>query len=233
MTSEPHPTVLALDAAGGACSAALWHEGAVVAIRWDAMTRGHAEVLMPMVEAVVADHGYGEVDLICVGTGPGGYTGLRIALAAARGLALATGLPILGVSNFDIQHHLARCTCPDGPLAVILETRRSDVYLQIYDAQGVPTGEPEVLSLPDLEARLVASVPSLVVAGDAVDRCRGGLVATEEIQVWMPQQHADAGVLAELGALRHAQASTVPPQPLYLRPPDVSAPAADRQRLRG
>lgn len=203
-----------------------------MARRWDAMTRGHAEVLMPMVEAVVADHGYEAVDLIGVGTGPGGYTGLRIALAAARGLALATGLPILGVSNFDIHHHLARRTCPDGPLAVILETRRADFYFQIFDTQGAPVGEPEVLPLPDLEARLAASVPSLVVAGDAVERCRDALPAMDGIRAWVMQQHADAGVLAELGAIRHARASMVPPQPLYLRPPDVSVPAADRQRLR-
>ena len=67
------------------------------------MDRGHAEALMPMVEDVVADHGYGAVDLICVGVGPGGYTGLRIALSAARGLGLATGLPMLGIRNTDVH----------------------------------------------------------------------------------------------------------------------------------
>lgn len=232
MTTELRPTVLALDAAGGACSAALLHDGFVVARRWAAMSRGHAEVLMPMVEAVVSDYGYGRVDLICVGTGPGGYTGLRIALAAARGLALATGLPILGVSNFDIHHYWVRRTCLDSPVAVILETRRADFYLQIYDEGGVLSGKPCVLPLHDLEVRLAALPASVVVAGDAVDRYSDASDAMDVVRERMMFQHADAGGLAELGAARYGLASAVPPQPLYLRPPDVSAPAADRQRLR-
>ncbi len=233
MAAELHPTVLALDAAGGACSAALWRDGVAVARRWEAMERGHAEVLMPMVEAVVADQGYEAIDLLCVGTGPGGYTGLRIALAAARGLALATKLPILGIPNFDVHHQRARQTSPDGPLAVILETRRADFYVQVYDADGAPSGEPEVFPLPALEARLGALRSSVVLAGDAVDRFRNASTSADESWEWLEPQHADAAVLAELGAARMSLASHVPPNPLYLRPPDVSSPAADRQRLRG
>lgn len=232
MPADFQPTVLALDAAGGACSAALWREGALAARRWEEMTRGHAEALMPMVEAVVGETGYGSVDLLCVGTGPGGYTGLRIALAALRGLALATGLPVLGVANFDMHHALARRIYPDGPMAVILETRRADFYVQTYDAAGRPVGAPDVLAGTELASRLMSLGSGVVLAGDAVTRFQDTPDIAGVDDTLMVPQHADAAVLAELGALRFSDASHVPPRPLYLRPPDTSPPASDRQRLR-
>lgn len=233
MAPPINPTVLALDAAGGACSAALWHEGAVVARRWDAMDRGHAEALMPMVEGVVGAHGYGAVDLICVGVGPGGYTGLRIALSAARGLGLATGLPMLGVGNSDIHERMARAFSPAGKIAVVLETRRAEFYVQLYEDDGVAVDGPAILSQSDTVDALTEIGGSLVVAGDAVARLRAAVKDAPDAWTFLNDQHADAGVLAELGAVRAERASLIPPQPLYLRPPDTSPPTADRQRLRG
>jgi tRNA threonylcarbamoyladenosine biosynthesis protein TsaB len=233
MGSNFQPTVLALDSAGAACSAALWREGALAARRWEEMTRGHAEILIPMVEAVVGKNGYGSVDLLCVGTGPGGYTGLRIALAAVRGLALATGLPVLGVANFDVHHALARRKYSDGPMTVILETRRADFYVQTYDSLGGPVDEPDVLPGTEVEDLLMALGSGVILAGDAVTRFQNISGIAGLTDALLVPQHADATVLAELGATRFADASHVPPRPLYLRPPNTSPPAADRQRLRG
>ena len=84
MSGHPTPTVLALDAAGSACSAALWRDGAIAAHRFEAMDYGHAEVLMPMVEEVIAGAGYDALDLIGVGVGPGAYTGWLACSSAHR-----------------------------------------------------------------------------------------------------------------------------------------------------
>ena len=233
MISSTDPTVLALDAAGGACSAALWRAGGVVARRWSAMDRGHAEALMPMVEDVVADHGYGAVDLICVGVGPGGYTGLRIALSAARGLGLATGLPMLGIRNTDVHETMARVIMPAGNLAGPPETRRAEFYVQLYGDEALAENGPAILSLAETVETLRKFAGELVIAGDAVARFRAAVSDAPVSWTFLEDQHADAGIFAELGAQRASAASRVPPQPLYLRPPDASPPSADRQRLRG
>lgn len=233
MTSRTDPTVLALDAAGGACSAALWQAGKLVARRWNAMDRGHAEALMPMVEDVLGAGGYGAVDLICVGVGPGGYTGLRIALSAARGLGLATGLPMLGVGNSDVHERMARAFSPAGKIAVLLETRRAEFYVQLYAEEGVAEADPVILSPAETVDALTQFGGAFAIAGDAVARFRAGVTDAPDSWTFLEDQHADAGVLAELGAARVHAASKVPPQPLYLRPPDASPPSADRQRLRG
>ena len=233
MQPSTNPTVLALEAAGSACSAALWYDGAVVARRLEAMERGHAEALMPMVEEVVRAHGYGSLDLICVGIGPGGYTGLRIALAAARGLGLATGLPMLGIANPAVHERMARTLGAEGMVAVVLETRRTDFFVQLFDVDGTAAGAPAVLSAQQTAELLVRTEASLTIAGDAVARFAGSVPERPDNWTLLAPQHADAGVLAELGAARAAQASRTPPQPLYLRAPDTSPPAADKQRLLG
>lgn len=232
MAADSNPTVLAFDAAGGACSAALWRDGALAAHRAQDMDRGHGEVLMPMVESVTASCGYEGIDLICTGTGPGGYTGLRIAIAAARGLALATGLPVLGVTNLELHRYQACRVHPDTDCAVILETRRAEFYVQTFGADGTPCDTPSVQPAEAVAARLAARGSQTVLAGDAVTRfIESGAVDPDAWAALIPQQ-ADAAALAELGADRFAEATHTPPSPLYLRPPDVSPPAADRQRLR-
>jgi tRNA threonylcarbamoyladenosine biosynthesis protein TsaB len=231
MQPPSNPTVLALDAAGGACAAALWRDGAVVAQRRQVMDRGHAEYLMPMVEDVVHAHGYAAVDLICVGTGPGGYTGLRIALAAARGLGLATGRLMLGIANPVVHARMARHSGAEGRIGVVLETRRSEFFVQLFDPDGTATGGPVVLSASQAARLFAQNSAPLSIAGDAVTRFADLVADPHETWAFLPPQHADAGVLAELGAKNIAQASRTPPQPLYLRPPDTSSPAADKQRL--
>src|SRR6266853_3397229 len=96
--------VLAFDSSAAACSAAVRDgDGGLLAHRFESLARGHAERLMPMLRAVMAEAGlaFAALDLIAVTTGPGSFTGIRVGLAAARGLALASGLPILGVTAFE------------------------------------------------------------------------------------------------------------------------------------
>src|SRR5438552_13886170 len=94
--------ILALDSSGAACSTALWRRGAVVARSRREMARGHAEALIPMLVETMS--GAGEslkaLDAVAVTVGPGAFTGIRIGLAAARGIGLAANIPVVGITTF-------------------------------------------------------------------------------------------------------------------------------------
>ena len=94
---RPDPTILAFDTSAAHCAAALLCAGKIE-VRVDEMARGQAEHLMPMLEEVLAAQGltWADLDAIGVGTGPGNFTGIRISVAAARGLALGLGIPAVG-----------------------------------------------------------------------------------------------------------------------------------------
>jgi len=231
MTADGNPTILALDAAGSACSVALWRDGKILQSCFAEMDYGHAQALMPMVEEVITPHGYAALDLICVGTGPGAYTGLRIAISAARGLALATGLPALGIENFEVHALAARRRGGHGPLAVILETRRAEFYVRLFDADDAPRGEAEVLEGEALGELLASQARPLFLAGDAVARFLSDATVVLDI-AGKHMGHADAALLAEIAGRRPVVQNTAPPSPVYLRPPDATPPRADRQRLR-
>ena len=239
MTGQAMPSILALDTAAGACSAALFAGGEVRRHEWVAMARGHAEALMPMVVTVMDDLDYNDLDAVAVTVGPGAYTGLRIGLATARGLALAAQLPVIGVSSFKaVARGVREAGAPVAPMLVVLETKRADLYVQSFDAELAPTSEPACL-LPEAVA---AAFPALcaepvILAGDAAARSLAALPEGHRVTVAPGNGLADAAIVAAEAA-EGLIAAPVPrdaplPRPLYLRPPDVSPPAADRHRLRG
>ena len=213
--------VLALDAAGGACSAALWREGRVVARRFAEMEHGQAEALIPMVQAVMADAciGYATLDLIAVSTGPGSYTGVRVGIASARSIASSSGKPLSGVSSFDcIRAGVTPDVLRGGPLLVALETRRSDLYIQLFDIAGRVLDTPAVVSEAELIARF-GGTPPILIAGDAAGRAAAML---ENARIAAAPRHADAAKVAEIAAMRWLSEKTPrPAEPIYLRPPDA------------
>ena len=103
MTSEP--LVLGFDTSAAHCAAALLRGDQLLASRLEEMTRGQAERLMPLLEEVLAEGGaaWADLDAIGVGVGPGNFTGIRIAVSAARGLALGLEIPAVGVDGFEAR----------------------------------------------------------------------------------------------------------------------------------
>jgi tRNA threonylcarbamoyladenosine biosynthesis protein TsaB len=212
--------VLALDTSTSACSAALWRDGRVLARRLETMARGQSEALMPMLRQVLDEAGLGfdDVDLLAATVGPGAFTGLRIGLAAARGLSLASGLPLAGVSTPEaVAAAVPQAERRGRTLLVVIESKRADVWVQAFDGDSLrPQGAVAALP-PDQAAALVPG--PLLVAGDAaaaVLELRPDAVAASS-PGW-----PDAAVVAALAAGHWAKGTALPPEPLYLRPADVT-----------
>ncbi|MEM7169234.1 MAG: tRNA (adenosine(37)-N6)-threonylcarbamoyltransferase complex dimerization subunit type 1 TsaB [Pseudomonadota bacterium] len=228
---EDFRTLLALDSASGSCSAAIWHDGDVLASCHEVMERGQSERLVPMIGEVMSmTHlDFSHIQAIAVTRGPGAFTGVRIGLATARALALAWDLPLLGVSSLEAAAAVVPETVRQGrPIVVLLEAKRRDVYVQCFASDLTPldnarTMMPEDLSglLPAIDVSgIVASGRDVIVTGDAAERL-GGLLAVSDqgVEVWT-QESPTASIVAELAVFRPREDVS----PLYLRPPDVTLP---------
>ncbi len=203
--------VLGLDTAAGACSAAVLDGERLLAQRCETMVRGHQERLAPLVQETMAQAGlpFAALDRIAVTVGPGSFTGVRVGLAFAKGLALALDRPCIGVGTLDA---LAASAGPDGLVAAVIDAKRGQVYLQVF-ADGVALMAPDSLDIAVAAARLVelrqGRACRLVGTGAAL---LGGDAAGLEVP--------DPAVVARLGAW----AALTPPRPLYLRAPDAKLP---------
>src|SRR5438128_6462839 len=126
--------VLALDSAGSACSAVVAAGDTVLAADHIASLHGQAEALMPMVDAAMRKAGLppAAIDLIAATVGPGSFTGIRVGLAAARGIALAANAPLIGVSSFEAVAAMSGepSRIHSCFLLVALESRREDLFVQ-------------------------------------------------------------------------------------------------------
>jgi len=215
--------VLALDTALGACSAAVLDTGSgrVLARRSEPMERGHAERLVPLAAEVC-----GEATI-----GPGSFTGLRVAIAAARGMALAAGGDAVGIPTLAAlsEPYLAAAE----PVAVLaaIDARHDHVYASL-------TGHDRMLAVPPrympaAEAAGLAASGPVALVGPGADAVLGVWPAGASPPVILDEAaYSDIAVVARLGAA--ADPSTAPCRPLYLKAvdakPQASAPLFGRAR---
>ena len=214
--------VLAFDTSLSACSAALLEDGAVRAARIEDRARGHGERLLGMIGEVLDDGGasYGDIDLICVTRGPGSFTGLRIGLAAARGLALALDRPILALTTHEALAAGARAASGQAILTLI-DARRGQLYVQAFDGSGAPLSAPSALT-PEAAAEAAPVLPLLLVGtGAALAEPHLRRLGHELVETSAPAL-PEAGCFGGLAfAPDRAVAKGQAPAPLYLRPPDA------------
>jgi tRNA threonylcarbamoyladenosine biosynthesis protein TsaB len=213
--------VLALDTALAACSVAVLDTNPeqVLARVSLPMERGHAEALMPMIDQALGGPGALQtVDRIVVTTGPGSFTGIRVGLSAARGLALATAKPLIGVTTLIALVAPALATGDGRAVAAAVDARHGRVFFQIFAPSGMGLVPARVLSAKD--AARMAGEGAVRLVGSGAPMVLEASNVRHEI---VPESFAPDPVwLARLGAA--APVPDRPPRPVYLRPPDVTKP---------
>lgn len=202
--------VLAIDTAGVDCAAAVFdsHTGKILGRVSETIGRGHAERLMAMIDEALAQARLSLTDLNRIGVtvGPGSFTGIRVGVAAARGLALALGMECVGVSTLEVLAQTA--SEPDKPILAAINAHRDEVYAQSFQA-GTPQAEPLLLELDDYLAR--AAVAGTVLVGSA-----SALVTDRNVETG--PDHYPIEIVARIAATAKAQGKA---KPLYLRGPDA------------
>lgn len=210
--------ILAMDSCLQSCSAALADRasGEILASRWQDMPRGQAEAMPDMVDAVMTEHGdpYDKLAFIAVTRGPGSFTGVRIGLSFARALGQILETPVTSMTTLEaIARNVTRN--PERlPLAAVIDARRGEVFMQVFDAAIQPLSGPQAIAV-DKAASLLPPGPCLLTGSGAdalADEAQGRI-------------RADARPLPDAAVVAlHAPIDPPPhgkPEPLYLRPPDA------------
>jgi tRNA threonylcarbamoyladenosine biosynthesis protein TsaB len=221
--------VLAIDTALEACSAAVLDtgRGGITASETLAMARGHAEAVMPLIARVMdlADIEFAELDRISVTTGPGSFTGLRVGIAATRGIALAAGKPAIGLST--LAGFAAPLIAEDDSTHVVaaIDARHDHVYLQVFGAGGRTLVAPRIATVRDA-VRSALTGPARII-GTGANLVAAAWPKGVDPPLLIEQRGApDIGWIARLGAA--AAEGYGPPKPLYLRAPDAQPQDAAR-----
>lgn len=220
--------ILAVDTALGEGHAGLVVDGVSVVERCLSEPRRLAEYLVPAIEEVLSEGetSYSELDRVAVTVGPGTFTGLRIGLAAARAIGLASGCPVVGVTTLEVLAHGAAGLIEQGQVVVCaVNARRGQIYCQAFEKTGTGFGP-----MDDARAALPESVlpefagRSGIIVGDGARR----LAQAGECGALRPMDEGatsriDVGVLGQLA--QGIAPSEAPPAPLYLREPDAKLPS--------
>lgn len=227
--------VLALDSAGLDCSVAVGVGETILAEKRSNAMHGQAEMLLPLIEACMRDAAQAPnaIGLVAATVGPGSFTGIRVGLAAARGVALATGAKVIGLTSFEaVAAEVARTGSSDRrALLIALESRRQDLYLQFFGPRGNALSKPAAVLPVGLAEAAQAAVygEPLLIAGDAAARAAAALPGYPHAIL---ESSASGAVLAFRAALRilHASETAGAARPFYLRPPDAALPGGTRKQ---
>lgn len=219
--------VLAFDTALNGCVAAVVLPSGQSFVRILQTEREQAAKLVPLIQDVLKEGGcsFADIGLIVTTVGPGSFTGLRISLSAARSFGAALNIPVQGVSTLEAM----AATCGvDGPALVLLETKRTDYYAQVFGANGEAEGPAFCTGVQEILGR-----KDSFICGDAVERLKAeagaGLTA-----VCRYESMLNPALLASLGGRRFMEGggAETRPEPVYLRGADVSVSNKTQREIR-
>jgi tRNA threonylcarbamoyladenosine biosynthesis protein TsaB len=215
--------ILAIDTALDACSAGVLDTDIAKMIAQESMPmkRGHAEALMPLIARIIREAGiaFADLDRIAVTTGPGSFTGLRVGLSAARGIALAANKPVVGLTT--LTAYAAPLVSQNGEQPVIsaIDARHDHVYFQVVSGDGSPLILPRVAPIEEALGASRFGAPHLV--GNAARLLADRWPADAPPPFGVDAQPApDIAWVAWLGAA--VSPDTAPARPYYLRAPDAN-----------
>ena len=208
-------TILAIECAAGSVSTCVY-AGDILSEQYADIPYSHVTELMPMVDSVVNISGLkkADIDAVAVSTGPGFFTGLRIGLATANGLAMGLDVPLYGISTLQAFAHQVNV---QGKVLILLETKRADFYGQVFDGVDAVSG---ILVLNEEEITLLIATVQYVV-GSGLKRFLKNNTIGDTVTMLNTFDFPTASSVAV--AVEHALASGVKlsSEPLYLRSPDV------------
>ena len=216
--------ILAIDTALDSCAAAVLDTGAgVIAQESQAMKRGHAEALMPLLARVMkaSGTGFAALDRIAATTGPGSFTGLRVGLSAARGIALAAGKPVVGVTTLTAFAAPVVSENSEHPVISAIDARHDHVYFQVLGGDGSSLIKPTVAPISEALEAARFGAPHLVGNAANILADRWPAYAPQPFKIDM-QAAPDIAWVAWLGAAVNPE--NFPARPYYLRAPDAKPP---------
>ena len=194
--------ILAFDTSSAHCAIGICGDDTKITSAVHPMVKGQAEALFPLIETMLAnaDKTWTDISRIGVGVGPGNFTGVRLSVSAARGLALSLGVPAIGVNRFDVMAHKT-----SGAVTIALDARRSGVYIQHFMDS------------------FAQSAPELIMLDDLADHTLGKTVIGDIEQASQFDQNQFIPNLLDLAAM--SKPDVPRPAPLYLRSADAALPS--------
>jgi tRNA threonylcarbamoyladenosine biosynthesis protein TsaB len=218
--------LLAIDTAGPSCAVAIARDSTILAQISEEIGRGHAERLMPMIEAGLGEAGVAFKDLegVAVTTGPGSFTGVRVGIAATRGLALALDIPAIGIGSLDALAFPVTRGHTAGTVVAVLDAKRDEVYAL---ARDIGSGETLVAATAIRAVALAAALEQarepLILIGAGAPLV-SGVLGDREIAIAATPQYPN---IADVGRLAMSAPHASPPAPHYARAADAK-PQSDK-----
>ena len=215
--------ILSIDCAGHGCGVCVWRDGVVLAEKTEVMQRGQDQRLMPMIVDVLktASVSFEQLDRIAVTKGPGSFTGLRIGLAAARGIGLAADKPVVGIDRFSIYREAHK----GHDQLVIINSRRKELYCKFYPAAGA-AHDATMMTAEEIKEFLIDK-SNIVLSGD-VD-FNELLFTKQSGGIPLPPLREGLGVGEELATLRILSS----PEPFRKTSGYIPTPSPSRKDGRG
>jgi tRNA threonylcarbamoyladenosine biosynthesis protein TsaB len=217
--------ILAIDTALDACAAGVLDTdaGKLIAHESQPMKPGHAEALMPLIARIMKESGiaFAALDRIAVTTGPGSFTGLRVGLSAARGIALAANKPVVGLTTLTAYAAPIVSQNAEQPVISAIDARHDQVYFQVVSGNGSSLIRPRVAPIEEALGAARFGAPHLVGNAANILSQRWPAHAPPPFKV-DPQPAPEITWVAWLGAA--VSPNTAPARPYYLRAPDAKPP---------
>jgi tRNA threonylcarbamoyladenosine biosynthesis protein TsaB len=214
--------ILAIDTALEACSACVLDSGSdlPLSIESEPMQRGHAEALMPMLERVMdaVEGGFASIDRVAVTVGPGSFTGLRVGISAARAIALATGVPAVGVTTLSAYAAPLIGAAGGALVGVAIDARHGQIYCQVVARGGRSIIAPQIMGLRDA-VRQIGNGPVLLIGSGANALCAEARAAGLDAAVVDTATAPEVLWVARLGLAAVPERALA--KPFYLRSPDA------------